>query len=150
MYLLLLLQLKQLENKIMSDLEIRTNIFKAHPTKKGYLQLERQLSFKEVIEGFTTALKGINISSWDHSAHGGAEWISPHHEIALDSLWPDGRITISVYNGSNEGYMVRVNVEDESKDHQIIPMITAKFFDEDAAWYIGRKIDNAFHEGLFN
>ena len=137
----------------LNQLAIRTDVYQpkiVDGKATNLLEFVEQKTFKEIDEQFIAVLKNINVPSWDHSAHGGAEYISFHdYDQDPNMPLPKGQLFVMVCEGNCEGYRLNLLLQCSENNH-LIHILAAKYLsDRDEVWDIAKKVDEAIQHGLY-
>lgn len=117
----------------------------AHPEQRGYLEMVRRLTIREVFESLCEALE-LGVDEWGSPQlpPGIDEYFHTGLHVDGERPWPDGRMVVYVVTGGSEGHYIHVDVH--SSDHVPIHetlMLGKTFAGWEAAWDAARVIGNA-------
>lgn len=141
--------------------EIITAFYVPNLEKPGYMTFVRYASYREINEQIKTILLSFNPSDnklEDYNAYSIAEWFSEAKYITekddgytLDTLCIEGRLTVAVRHGSNEGYIIDIaHTNPQGKNSVFHPLSSIKYLsNEDEVWRIAKKLNDAIYEGGF-
>lgn len=110
-----------------------------------------QCTISDIRNQLEQVLKNTHISRWQCSAYQNIEslYLSCGDEIH-DNQVPKGNLRVIVSSGTTEGYFVELIV-DHKEENKMTSLIRIKYLSgRNECWKIGKSIDEACYNGLFN